>query len=135
MSRKQFKAAVRKRMAETGEPYSLARRMVLRDMQSGQPKMSMSDFTLPMNAMALEIGRAADRVAKAWAIVAIPDLAPVINARVQEISRAAEQATRAYARAAIPDLAPVINARVQEITRAAEQATRVQYAIERLRWI
>ncbi len=58
MPHDKVKAATRKRMAETGEPYSVARRTVVRAHRAAQNRIQAADAPVSADPVALPIGSA-----------------------------------------------------------------------------
>jgi hypothetical protein len=96
MSHDKIKAAARKRMAETGEPYTLARRRVIAEHQAAQRNAKAEAAGV--------VGPGLERLAEA---ARAADIGPQLAAQLAEAARAA-------------DIGPQLAAQVAEAARAAD---------------
>ena len=151
MGHDKIKAAARRRMAETGEPYTLARRAVMEEHKAAtagqfvepasppsppaeQPD-AISEFSATadgfMEATTAGIARAIEQADKFHASVL--KLTETERMATAGIARALEQAERFHAQ--VRKIGETERIALENFQRAVEQVNRVQETIERLGWI
>jgi hypothetical protein len=131
MSRDLIKVAIRKRMAETGEPYCLARRRVLARQDATKRSIRLADAFATQPAPSVlqrQVQHFLRLAAEAVQLHTRSAMQPAISAyqqQVQEMTRLAAEAVQLHTRSAMQPAISAYQQQVQEMTRLAAEAAQL----------